>query len=140
MCKYLAGMSVLTLDCTLPSYAVMESKPRPAAEVSPEQSKQLWPLDVRFSHVSLRNVRMDDAIMFLSNVIREYPGKIPRFSWSIDIGPPAVKPPPHKNPFVSLEASNVTLRDILNRLCAQAGWTYEESLERQWISFRPPPK
>ena len=138
MYKNLIGILVLT--CMFSSCAVIESEPRAAAEVSFEQSKQLWPLDIKFSYVSLRNIRMDEAIMFLSKVIREYPGKIPRFSWSIDVGPPSVKPPPYKNPLVSIEASNVTLRDILNRLCAQAGWTYKEVLERQWISFHPPPE
>jgi hypothetical protein len=138
MYKNLIGILVLT--CTFSSCAVIESEPSAAAEVSFEQSKQLWPLDVKFSYVSLRNIRMDEAITFLSKVIREHPGKIPRFLWSIDVGPPSVKPPPYKNPLVSIETSNVTLRDILNRLCAQAGWTYNEMMERQWISFHAAPK
>lgn len=140
MCKYLKIITFLALVFIVSSCAVIEHKSNTTGEIFPQQSKQFWPLDVRFSHVSLQNIRMDDAIMFLSKVIREYPGKIPRFSWSIDVGPPSVKPPPYKNPFVSIDASNVTLREILDTLCAQAGWTYEEVLERQWISFHPPPK
>jgi hypothetical protein len=140
MCKHLKKISVLALVCILSSCAVIEPQSRVAAEVSAKQSRQLWPLDVKFSRVSLQNVRMVDAIMFLSKVIREYPGKIPRFSWSIEVGPPSANPPPPTNPLVSIEASNATLREILDKLCAQAGWTYEEVLERQWISFHAPPK
>jgi hypothetical protein len=119
--------------------AALRSTSIAEAKISVEQLEQPWPLDVKFSHVSLRNVRMMGAVMFISDVINKHPGKIPRFSWGVYVGPPSAYPPPPRNPLVSIDADNVTLRDILESLCMQAGWTYEESLGKLMISFNAPP-
>jgi hypothetical protein len=110
------------------------------AEMSPTEVKKLEPLDVRFSYVSIRNVHMTQALLFLSQVISQSSTEIPRFSWSIDVGPPALKPPAYRDPLVNLETSNASLRMVVDKLCAQAGWTYNEVLEKQWVPFHPASK
>jgi hypothetical protein len=83
---------------------------------------------------------MSGALMFLSKVIRESLVKEKMgFSWSIDVEPPTANPR-YRDPLVSLKASDVTLRYVLDRLCAEADWTYEEGMEGHWFFFHPPRK
>lgn len=96
-------------------------------------------LDVKLSHVELSNVPMTKALLTLSNSIRDSLAyKNMGFSWSIDVGSPSLHPPRFKDPNVSLSASNVTLREVLDEICRQSGWTYRPVRQGHWFSFQAP--
>ncbi len=85
-------------------------------------------LDIRFTEVNIPQMKMWSALVVLTNAINCVPEKISRFSWGVHVTPDSMKDLTSKeNPLVHLNLTNVTLRQVLDELCKQAGWTYKES-------------
>jgi hypothetical protein len=113
-------------------------QPQPMASIGKVSAQNIKSvLDVKFSQISLSNVRMTKALLTLSGELKK---SDIAFQWSIEVGPPALNPPPPRDPFVNLSASNITLREVLDQICRQSGWTYKPVMEGHWFSFRAPPK
>lgn len=93
-------------------------------------------LDVRFSHISLSGVRMTRALLSLSDITED---SNLAFQWSIQAGLPASRPPRFKDPIVNIKGSNITLREILDDICRQSGWSYEPTMDGHWFLFQAPP-
>jgi hypothetical protein len=95
------------------------------------QDAESWidPLDVKLSQVSLSKVRMLRALVLISNAINSSSQVRSHFVW---YGPRFTSLEEAKtmpDPFVTLEASNITLRSVLDGLCAQSGWAYEKGVK-----------
>lgn len=83
------------------------------------------PLTVKFDQVSLIRIRMVTALDLLSNAIGSSVSAHSNFVW---YGPRFYdlrRMEQMSNPLVSLNKSNITLRVVLDELCAQSGWTYQ---------------
>lgn len=94
-------------------------------------------LDIRFTRVSFSNVRMTKVLLTLSGAIRD---SNMAFQWSIEAGAPSAKPPRFKDSLVNLSASNITLREVLDEMCRQSGWTYEPIMQGHWFLLHAPQK
>lgn len=93
-------------------------------------------LDVRFDNVNIQGTHMARAILLIGRTINDSSFDLPHCSWSIDVAVPTADPQ-FDDPIVSYKNSNISLREVLDSLCAQTGWTYELVRNRLWISFHP---
>jgi hypothetical protein len=80
---------------------------------------------------------MTKALLTLSSAIRD---SNMAFQWSVEVGAPAVNPPRPKDPFVKISGAEITLREVLDEICRQSGWTYKPTMEGHWFLFNAPPK
>jgi hypothetical protein len=106
------------------------------ASVSPHvsvatQDAESWidPLDVKLSQVSLSRVRMSSALVLISNTINSSSQVRSHFVWYGPRFPSLEEAKRIPDPFVTLEASNITLRSVLDTLCSQSGWAYEKGVK-----------
>ena len=84
-------------------------------------------LDIKFVQVTLRRMRIVRALSLLTKAIANAPGKRPYFNWEIEPVPASTKGITQKeNRLVKINQTNTTLRQVLDDLCAQTGWRYEE--------------
>lgn len=84
-------------------------------------------LDAEFSQVYFTKVQMTTALLLLSNAINSSPDSNSHFAWyGPSIPPPIEKNAQRRYPLVSIKELNINLRSVLDKLCAQIGWSYEE--------------
>ena len=94
-------------------------------------------LDIRLATISVSHMRASDVLSLLTKAIVHTPGKRPYFSWGIGTEPSSLKGLTLKEDrWVTINQTNTTLRQVLDELCAQTGWRYEESAIG--ISFTAP--
>jgi hypothetical protein len=95
-------------------------------------------LDVEFSQVFFTRVQMTTALLLLSNAITSSPDCHSHFAWyGPSIHPPIEKNAQKRYPMVSINESNICLRSVLDKLCAQIGWSYEEDPMGIYFSKSP---
>jgi hypothetical protein len=90
-------------------------------------------LDLPIERVDLRGITMEAALRKIQDVIYDSSGGKLVFSYGAGWAREAefgrkgipVEKWKHRDPLVELHLVNTTLRDVLNRLCAQSGWSYD---------------
>ena len=114
----------MLLAIVLAGCATMSPRATIVVKSSPTPSKAL---DVEFSQVSFSKVQMTTALLLLSNAINSSPDSRSNFAWyGPSIPPPIEKNAQRRYPLVSINESNISLRSVLDKFCAQIGWSYEE--------------
>lgn len=91
--------------------------------VPPEEIGKRAPLEMRFDKVSFRRVKIGTAMTFLQRANREWPQKIPRVEIAIDGSDETVPEYVDLYHKVSLDMNDVTLGEVLDEMCRQAGWS-----------------
>ncbi len=89
------------------------------------------PLNIVVTEVKLRKAAISDALLNLSHSVKEAYPDGPRFEVALPL--PRDKEnerlsrehAPLKYPAITLSASNIRLGELLDRMCAQAHWSYE---------------
>lgn len=82
------------------------------------------PLDLRLERISLSGITMQDALLCLANGISSSTqGKV-KFAFGVENSRDLMDRVPLRNPNVRFDATNVSLALVLNKLCAQARWSY----------------
>ncbi len=133
---WLGGISFLFLVLLLSSCVAMAPQP---SQIILGVNHEPALLNIKFAQVTLPRMRMWNALCLLSDTINHVPEKIARFSWGVRVEPNNfLNFPEETNPWVSIDQKNTTLRQVLDELCRQAGWTYEECAIG--ILFISPPK
>ena len=84
------------------------------------------PMEIEFAYVKFRHVPFESALLALSHEIYVSFPKAPRFNW----GAPGSLDPKERDRLskavVSIEASHIRLKDILNQMCTQVNWSYKK--------------
>jgi hypothetical protein len=84
-------------------------------------------LDLRIERVEISGVTMEEAIFRLADgIASSTKGRI-KFAVSTQNSRDLMDRVRKRNPSVSLEQANVSLRDVINDLCRQSGWSYTKT-------------
>jgi hypothetical protein len=93
-------------------------------------------LDLRINEIHLQNITMSDALYEIEASVHNYS---PRLYFSFGLNPTtsanasASSAPGHtrklRDPKVRIDAVNITLREVINRLCIQSAWSYEDGTQ-----------
>jgi hypothetical protein len=81
-------------------------------------------LDLRLEHVVLSDIRMERALFALAEGIASSTNRKVQFALLIENSQDPLDRIPKRDPKVRFEGSNVTLRQVIDSLCQQSGWSY----------------
>ena len=135
---FLTAISVIYLSMVLASCVTNPTQP-PKIIVAPNNigygSDRV--LEIKFTKVLILHRRASDVLSLLTDATNNTSEKISYFSWGIRTEPSSLKGLTLKEDrWVTINQTNTTLRQVLDELCAQTGWRYEESAIG--ISFTAP--
>jgi hypothetical protein len=81
-------------------------------------------LDLRLEQVVLLDIRMERALVELADGIAASTNRMVQFAVIIENSRDPMDRIPKRDPKVRFEGSNVTLRQVIDSLCQQSGWSY----------------
>lgn len=92
------------------------------------------PLDAKLREVNFTQIRMSEAVRKVTDAVNNAYGR----GVLLSIGIEHVDDNKLRDPRVSLNARDLSARDVFTQLCAQTGWTYTWTLKRN-VMFRDGP-
>jgi hypothetical protein len=129
----LLGLTVALVATNIaPASSPSGKKPTVAIDSSTLGARDVF--NVRFKHIEIRACRIWDVILLLTETIEKSSGGKRHFEVGLESSRTAKyldeRVPASRwdvsGPKVSLVGSNMTLEAIINALCLQAGWSYDD--------------
>jgi hypothetical protein len=108
--------------------------PRVVVEPVPEHGKRVGALEVRFSQVDIERIPFLAAVDATNAEVRKTHGDGVALDYGYTAGPYPGAP---EGP-VTVHATNISFRQLLDEFCRQTGWRYHV-IAGSWIEFRSGP-